>query len=100
MSNRDEERPPLSPNWEMLDWHTIDKTGRHWFLLASVRWKAGNTRGVPRVRLYYFEKRKGEWKVGLARFSIVQYDWEEIKEVIEIMKEGIRNYMKEGMKFD
>jgi hypothetical protein len=88
MSENLRERYPVSEGLEVLDGFDLYRSSNLIMALVVVRSERGKD-----LRFYRWQKRRkrdtGEenWKVDLARFSVLRWDWDEIAQKVKDLKQ-------------
>ncbi|GBC75371.1 hypothetical protein HRbin06_00689 [archaeon HR06] len=76
------EKYPVSEDLEVLDAFDIYRSNNLIMAIVVVKSERGKD-----LRFYRWQKRKGVWKVDLARFSILRWDFNEIANKVKELKE-------------
>lgn len=74
---------PVNDYLDVLDHHTIYKSGGWWKLVALYL-----RDDVPEVAVYLFRKRDGEWK---RQQKMAVQDWEEWEEIRSTVSQFLKN---------
>ena len=72
---------PVSKLFKVIEGYDIYRSSRLIIALVAVE-----TERRKDLRLYRWEKRKDEWRVGLCRMSTVQWNWPQLAEKAEELK--------------
>jgi hypothetical protein len=71
--NSEEESYPVSEQFKVLDGYDIYRSENLIIALVVVEGQSGRD-----VRLYRWQRRKGEWKVDLCRMSVGRWPWDTV----------------------
>ncbi|MEM3637227.1 MAG: hypothetical protein QXX17_05765 [Conexivisphaerales archaeon] len=69
---------PVSEQFKVIDGYDIYRSENLLIALVVVEGQGGRD-----LRLYRWQKRKGEWKVDLCRMSVARWPWEEITKKVQ-----------------
>ncbi|MEM0118518.1 MAG: hypothetical protein QXV32_08720 [Conexivisphaerales archaeon] len=69
---------PVSEQFKVIDGYDIYRSENLLIALVVVEGQGGKD-----LRLYRWQKRKGEWKVDLCRMSVAKWPWEEITKKVQ-----------------
>ena len=75
-------KPYIDDHYTVLGGFDIAKSKSIWIALVAVDGGRGND-----IRFYKWVQRYGTWKVDLARMSCSYWNWDEISEKVNILKE-------------
>lgn len=66
---------PVSEQYKVLEGYDIYRSENLIIALVAVE-----SKGTRDLRLYRWQKRKGEWKVDLCRMSVARWQWNTVAE--------------------
>ncbi len=76
------EKYPVSEGLEVIDGFDLYRSSNLIMALVVVKSERGKD-----LRFYRWQNRKGSWKVDLARFSVLRWNFDEIASKVKELKE-------------